>query len=98
MDKGVAVILPPTLDDQKNVLLMLRGSHVILTKRILLRCQTIVSLERWPNFVENKSLSSRLLLNHENSCGLISAAPIEDPGRGGRGRGVTDSPGAHKFF
>lgn len=67
MDKLITVIFLATLDDPMIVLLMLEGSHVIMTTRILLRCQIIVSLEKWPNFVENKGLSSGLLLNHRNS-------------------------------
>lgn len=66
MDKVITVILA-TLDGQINVLMMLGGSHVILTTRVLLRCPTIVSLEKWPNFVDNKGLSSSLLLNHGDS-------------------------------
>lgn len=46
MDKVITIIFLATLDDPMNVLLMLQGSHVILTTEILLRCQTIVSLEK----------------------------------------------------
>lgn len=65
-DEVITLILA-TLDEQTNVLLRLVRTHVILTTRILLRCQIVVSLEKWPNLVENKGLSSGLPLNHVNS-------------------------------
>lgn len=46
MDKVITVIFLTTLDDLMTVLLMLQGSHMILTTKILLRCQIIVSLKK----------------------------------------------------